>query len=211
MRPLSDLVIEMAALGLQRSDAPWRAAMRAEYAVARADGAGLSFAVGCLVASAVRLTTSREGRAWLSLHAAVLLLVVPLAAFHLGCAATGVMRMAGATDPYYVHLLQQGGEMTALAGRYRDSLPVVTLLLVLLGSVHLLIAWAILDRRWVAARLLWLAAACVVATLLAVILSIGSTPMGAALQCIALMAEAALLLAARGGDFHDNSTRKETS
>jgi len=122
----------------------WALAMQAEYEEARAAGRQLGFATGCLVAAWREMPRHAEGRLVLADHALALGLLIPVAFLQFACAIGlssgqsgiyGMLAMVGTKDPY-------------LANAQLGALPVLLVLWLLLGSAHLRLAWALLDRDW---------------------------------------------------------------
>jgi uncharacterized membrane protein YfcA len=65
----------------------------------------------------------------------------------------------------------------------------LTILLILLGSAHLAVAWAVLDRVWRRAVVLWLAAAAIAATIAGIVAATIPDAGGSAIQFAALAIE----------------------
>ena len=196
---LAPLVMALARRCLPPDGRDWGQAMQAEFDVARRDGRPLGFALGCLIAAWRRMPFHHDGRIALASHALALGLIVPIATFHLGCAVSGARFMLSGHDPYHAMLMAGGASGRALAAAYRAATPALTVLVLLLGLAHLLIAWAVLDRRWRRAATLWLVAAAIAATLVGGIGLTAPSARGIAIQLAALAIELAAipLLAAR--------------
>lgn len=129
--------------GERRRD--WADAMATEFAVAEAEGHGLSFALGCLVAAGRALPMHEEGRLALTSYGLAIGLMIPMAALQIGCALLGF--------PYLfaegAAIAAAGGAREALFGdAYRAAVPALLALPLLLGAIHLRLAWMLLDRDW---------------------------------------------------------------
>ena len=190
---VAHLVMELAVRCLPDRSRGWGQAMRAEFGLAVQDGRSLGFALGCLVATLRQMPFQSEGRLALTSHALVLGLIVPIATFHLGCALSGVKFMLSGQDQYHAMLAADAVSNGGLADAYRAATPALTVLLLLLGFAHLLIAWLILDRQWRRATIIWLVAAATSATIVGVIAAIGPSVGGIAIQLAALAIELAAI------------------
>ena len=122
--------------------AAWGEAMSSELEHIDEDDKALAFAAGCLGASlwanvAAAPPGVRLGRA------AVALVTVAYALFHLQAAMRGIGVLAGAPDPHYARLLRRSGEA---AETYRALRPFTVSLMAGTGATHLaaalfLVAW----------------------------------------------------------------------
>ena len=171
----------------------WGQAMEAEFDEALRDGKPFGFAVGCLIAGWRRFPFHPDGRLALATHGVALALLVPIATFHLGCALSGVKLMISRQDPYSAALAAGGIRGQALADGYLAATPALTVLLLSLGSAHLFIAWAILDRKWRRATVLWLATLVVAAVLIGIAITTVPGAGGLAIQFAALAIELAAI------------------
>ncbi|MDJ0277736.1 hypothetical protein QLH51_13100 [Sphingomonas sp. 2R-10] len=193
---------------LPRDGSEWGQAMSAEFDLARRDGKALGFACGCLIAAWRRLPHHAEGRIAVVSHALVLGLIVPIATFHLGCAFSGARFMLSGFDHYYAMLMASGARGRILADAYVTATPALTVLLLLLGSAHLAVAWFLLDGRWRRAAILWLVATIIAVLIVHIIATAIPNARGSAIQFAALAIELAAipLLAgwrkARAGSSH---------
>jgi hypothetical protein len=194
----AQLVMTLALRCLPRDGGEWGRAMLAEFDTARREGKPLGFAVGCLIAGWRRLPFHSEGQFALVRHALVLGLIVPIATFHLGCALSGAKLMLSGHDHYYAMLMAGGVRGHVIADAYLAATPAVTMLLLLLGSAHLIVAWSILDGRWRKAAIIWLVAAVIAAAIVGIIVTSIPGAGGSAIQFAALAIElAAIPLLAR--------------
>lgn len=139
--------------------------MRIELEEAIAEGGGLRFALGCLVASWWGMPAHDEGRFSLTAHALALGVIVPMGAFQVVGLWRGfpaLLRTGGFAAPDSL----QGYLMTSA---YQGLTPLVAVVSLLLGWAHLRLAWTLLDRDWArveAAGALSLAAAITVTILI---------------------------------------------
>lgn len=170
-------------------DSEWGRAMQAEFDTAWLEGRPLSFAVGCLWVGWQRLPFHNQGRVTLASYALALGLLVPIATFHLGCAISAGSFLLTGNDPYYSQLIARGDAGHALADAYQTATPALMGLLLLLGTVHLSLAWSVLDGRWRRVSLLWLAGATIAAAIVCVIAVTAPSVFGCAIQMAALAIE----------------------
>ena len=198
MAGAAELVMTLALHCLPRDGSKWGLAMPAEFDVARHEGRALVFACGCLIAAFRRLPLHAEGQIALVSHALVLGLIVPIATFHLGCALSGARFMVSGHDHYHAMLMASGGNGRILADAYVAATPALTLLLLLLGSAHLAVAWFLLDGQWRRAKILWLVATIIAALIVHIIATTIPNAGGRGIQFAALAIElAAIPLLAR--------------
>ena len=190
---VAHIVMSLALRCVPRDGHEWGRAMEAEFDEALRDGKSFGFAVGCLIAGWRRLPFHADGRFALANHALALGLLVPVATFHLGCALSGVKLLISGHDHYHAALAAGGIRGQALADAYLAATPALTVLLLLLGSAHLLIAWAILDGRWRRAAVLWLAAVVIAAAILGIAVTTIPGAGGIAIQFAALAIELAAI------------------
>lgn len=194
----AQLVMTLALRCLPRDGSEWGQAMLAEFDMVRGEGKPLGFAFGCLIAGWRRLPFHSEGQLALMCHALVLGLIVPIATFHLGCALSGARLLLSGHDHYHAMLTAGGVRGHVLADAYLAATPALMILLLLLGSAHLAIAWAILDGRWRRAAMIWLVAAVIAAAIVGIIATSIPGAGGSAIQFAALAIElAAIPLLAR--------------
>lgn len=194
----AQLVMTLALRCLPRDGNDWGRAMLAEFDMARRDGKPLGFAFGCLIAGWRRLLFHSEGQFALVRHVLALGLIVPIATFHLGCALSGARFMLSGHDHYHAMLMASGVRVHVLADAYLAATPALTMLLLLLGSAHLAVAWSILDGQWRRAAIIWLVAAVIAATIVGIIVTSIPGAGGSAIQFAALAIElAAIPLLAR--------------
>ena len=144
----------------------WAAAMRVEFDEAIVNGTGFTFALGCLRAAWQELPFYGDGRLRLASYALALGLIAPLAMVNIACSLPGFNFMAQGHDHYYATLASGSLQDRELASAYKAAVPVMTALIVLLGLLHLMIAWTILQRRFLRLAVLWPATALVALVLL---------------------------------------------
>jgi hypothetical protein len=173
------------------NDSEWGHAMQAEFNAARLEGCPLAFAIGCLWTGWQRLPLHNKGRFILAGHALALGLLVPIATFHLGCAISAARFLLTGRDPYYGMLIAQGDAGRALANAYQAATPALMVLLLLLGTVHLSLAWSVLDGRWRRVSLLWMTGATIAAAIVCIIAVTAPSVFGSAVQLAALALELA--------------------
>lgn len=188
-RPTARMVMALALALMRDQDRRWAQAMALEFEQAGQDGHGLRFAWGCTTVALRRLTGSSAGWHLLVRHAVAVAVLLPMALFHLGCAMHGLRCWALDRDPYLAALEAGDAGQRVIAIAYRTWSPPILLGLVLLGGLHILIAWRIAASDWHRARRGMIAAALVVAGLLACIAAIHPTAWGMMLQGVALAAE----------------------
>ncbi|MDQ1228807.1 hypothetical protein [Sphingomonas sp. SORGH_AS_0879] len=174
---------------MRQDDRCWAHAMGAEFEEAERDGQGLRFAMGCLGVAARRLTGSGRGWHFLTRHGVALAIILPFALFHLGCALRGLRYWLAGGDPYVAALSAGDAGQRLIAVAYRTWSPWIALLLVVLGTLHIVIAWRIACCQWRGARHAMIAAILVVAGLLLCIAVVHPTPGGMVLQAVALAVE----------------------
>lgn len=176
----------------------WAEAMAAEFDIVMEDARALPFALGCLAMAWRDLPRHRHGRFMLANHALVLGVIVPLATFHLACAVSGARFLLRGPDHYYRMLMVGDLHQQSMAQAYREAMPVLAVLLLLLGAGHLLIAWNALACRWRRVMWLWFMEGIVAAALVAAITLTIPSALGMAVQLAALGVElCALPLLAR--------------
>lgn len=189
----AQLVMTLALRCLPRDGSEWGRAMLAEFDMARQDGKPLGFALGCLIAGWRRLPFHDEGRLALMRHILALGLIVPIATFHFGCALSGAKLLLSGHDHYHAMLMEGDVRGHVLADAYLAAAPALTLLLLLLGSAHLAVAWSILDGRWRRAAIIWLGAAVIAAAILGIVVTTIPNAGGRAIQFAALAIELAAI------------------
>ncbi len=189
----AQLVMTLALRCLPRDDGEWGQAMLAEFDMAWRDGKPLGFAFGCLIAGWRRLPFHSDGQLALVCHTLALGLIVPIATFHLGCALSGAKFILSGHDHYHAMLMAGGVRGHALADAYLAATPALTMLLLLLGSAHLAVAWSILVGRWRRAAIIWLVATVIAAAIVGIIVATIPIAGGSAIQLAALAIELAAI------------------
>lgn len=189
----AQLVMTLALRCLPRDGSEWGQAMLAEFDIARREGKPLGFAFGCLIAGWRRLPFHGEGQLALVCHVLALGLIVPIATFHLGCALSGARFLLSGHDHYHAMLMAGGVRGHVLADAYLAATPALTMLLLLLGSAHLAVAWSILDGRWRRAAIIWLVAAAIAAAIVGTVVTTIPDAGGSAIQFAALAIELAAI------------------
>lgn len=190
---VAELVMTLALRCLPRDGNEWGRAMLAEFDMARRGGKPLGFAFGCLIAGWRRLPFHSEGQFALVRHTLALGLIVPIATFHLGCALSGARFMLSGHDHYHAMLMSGGVRGHVLADAYLAATPTLTMLLLLLGSAHLAVAWSILDGRWRRAAIIWLVATAIATAIVGIIVATIPDTGGSAIQFAALAIELAAI------------------
>lgn len=141
---LSRAILTLATLCMRSRDYGWGIAMRSELEEAIADGGGLRFAFGCLVASWGRMPAHDEGRFSLTIHAFALGLIVPIGSFQVVGLWHGFPAMLSIGD-FAVPNSLQGYLMTSA---YQGLTPLIAVVSLVLGGAHLRLAWTLLDCDW---------------------------------------------------------------
>lgn len=170
---------------------PWGQAMRAELDHISAPGNALIFATGCLRAGVIQRLNDGRTRHF-SGRMIVAAVGLTCAAFHLGCALSGVdVLRGGRLDPVATRL---AGDASTAVGAYRDVRPLIVLLIAALGIAHIVVAWQIWRARLRAFLAAWLIGAALAAVLGGCILIFACTGDGIVIQLVGLMAQAAVVL-----------------
>lgn len=144
---LSRLVLAVAVRSLPTHRRGWGMAMEAEFAATVADRRVLGFALGCLGMAWRMLPTHAEGRGMLARHALAIGLLLPVAAVLL----TGVL--GGVSGFHAAEIVTHGPAMPAGTGvpvtaANRAGVPGLMILLLVLASGHVRLAWLVLERDW---------------------------------------------------------------
>ncbi len=128
---------------LGSSHREWGLAMQLEFGAATAEGRGLSFAAGCLLAAFRELPRHHHGQFALINHALTLGVLVPMAALHI-LSAAGLPSTAG------IHSLldHSHAQNPYLARAQLAAVPSLLIIWLVLGAAHLRLAWVLLDRDW---------------------------------------------------------------
>lgn len=114
----------------------WGLAMRSELEEAIERGQGLTFALGCIMASLTERFARSPGRFAPARGVIALALIGPVTVFYLGCAWSAWRLLSLGDDPYLSALRRSDSDMTAAAA-YLGSAPIFMGLLFLLASAHL--------------------------------------------------------------------------
>jgi hypothetical protein len=120
--------------------------MQAEFEVVVETGEPLSFASGCLLSAIRELPAHEEGRFALASYILAVGVIVPV----------GVLLLASVTQGFpFLAPMEAGANSILGDGRPADinaanqtGLPLLALLTLVLGTGHLYMAWAMLDRDW---------------------------------------------------------------
>ena len=140
------LALAVRAMGDRRR--AWGEAMQAELEVAIADGAALSFAVGCLVAALRELPSLPEGRIALASHALALGLIVPAAAVSLWMGLIGYPYLAFGEVGISGFFAGESEQIPLLVYGEGGMVPALTMIVLLEAAGQLLLAWFLLERNW---------------------------------------------------------------
>ena len=141
---LSRAAMALASTCLGERHREWARAMEIELEAAIADGHGLHFSLGCLVASWRELPACVEGRLLLARYALALGLILPVAAFLSSSALLGFPQV----DLGHGMVGSAGSAVPVLNDGNRTAAPVITLLVLLVAASQLVLAWFLLDRDW---------------------------------------------------------------
>jgi hypothetical protein len=159
----------------------WARAMAGEFAAAEDEGAGLSFAAGCLLAAWAELPVHAEGRRVIGAYLLALGLMVPLAAL-----------LVADTALFPGHV---GAGSALVNDGNRVAVPVLAALLPLLGAGQLGLAWATAERDWARVAVLGRWSAAATATLVAFTAVVFRYDTGVLLHAAALGVELAAVAA----------------
>ena len=167
--------------------------MRAELDHIAAPNAALAFAAGCLrTAVAQRAGDHATRQGWG--RALVVIIGLLCAAFHLGCALSGIEVLhGGRLDPMAAQLTGDGSGPAVLAA-YIDVRPSMVLLIAALGITHIVVAWQAWRGRLRAFFAAWLIGTVLAIMLSGCILIFARTTSGIMLQMAGLLAQAAAVL-----------------
>ncbi len=186
---LARIAMTLAMALMRDHERDWAQAMAIEFEQAEREGQGLGFALGCGTVALRGLVTSFAGWHVVTRYGLALVVLLPMALFHLGCAVHGLRCWLFDSDPYLAMLQSGNAGQRTIAVAYRNWSPVILAGLIALGTLHILIAWWITACEWRRVGLAMIAAILVVAGLMLAIAAIHPTPWGMALQGIALLAE----------------------
>jgi hypothetical protein len=125
----------------------WALAMRVEFEAARAEGEGLAFATGCLIAAWGEMPKHAEGRLVLANYALALGLLIPMGVlqFTLALGFPSVFIGGGGVNPM---LPSAASQNPLVAWSQLSSVPCLLALWLLLGISHLRLAWVLVDGDW---------------------------------------------------------------
>lgn len=187
------MLCRMALSCLPPGQQAWGRAMRAELDQIGSAGAALTFAAGCLKVGVMQ-RLSDGATLHLSGRAVVVAVGLICAAFHLGCALSGVEVLRdGRLDPVLTQLTNDVSTPAAAAA-YRSVRPLMVLLIAALGITHITVAWRIWRRRLDGFFLAWLIGTVLAVVLSGCILVFARSTSGIVLQLAGLMAQAAAVL-----------------
>lgn len=145
---LSRTLMKLAVHTLGHRRQEWALAMEAEFEAAQQDGQPLAFAFGCLIAAYRELPAHEEGRFAMASQVLALAVIVPVAALMISSL------LSGFPASYLGHpggdglLATDGGQGPLLNEANRSAVPALAMLVLLLASLNLRIAWLALDRDW---------------------------------------------------------------
>jgi hypothetical protein len=179
---------------LGESRREWTQAMRAEFEVARAEGDGLAFATGCLIAAWGEMPKHPEGRHVLANYALALGLLIPMAAFQFASAFGFASTMEGPVSEGI--FLPRAAPNPFVSYPQVSALPCLLVLWLLLGLGHLRLAWVLVERDW--ARVIK-TSAMIGATTVTLIMFMGTLLLdltSVVLQSVAMAVELTALVAA---------------
>jgi hypothetical protein len=163
---VSRTVMALAVYTLGEHRREWAGAMQAEFEAAREDGKPLAFALGCLMTACRELPRHEGGRFAVASHVLALGVIVPIAALTITSVLTGFP--SSYLGHVGVHQLLEagGGTGPVLSEGNRFAIPSLALLLLLLSTLHLRVAWLALNRDWMRLRAVGALSAAGTATLL---------------------------------------------
>lgn len=144
--PVSRALMALAVDLLGESRREWALAMRVEFEAARAEGQGLAFATGCLIAASREMPKHSEGRHVLANHALALGLLIPMAAFQFASAFGFASTIEGPVSEGI--FLPRAAQNPFVSYPQLRALPCLLVLWLLLGMSHLRLAWVLVERDW---------------------------------------------------------------
>jgi hypothetical protein len=139
------LLLAVRSLGPHRS--VWAQAMLAEFEVAEADGQPFSYAFGCLLGAWKTMPYHVAGRFALASHVVCLGIFLPVGAMFLVAAISG-FPFVDAGDGISGFLFGTGTHASLLNPGTQMLAPAFGLVMIMLTTCHLSLAWWVLDRNW---------------------------------------------------------------
>ncbi|MXO89139.1 hypothetical protein [Alteraurantiacibacter aestuarii] len=121
--------------------------MRAEFHVAVLEGRPFAFAAGCLVAAWSEMPNHGEGRLVLTNYAVALGLLIPMAVLQFAL-AFGSSSVFFGGEAFSSVLLAGATHHPLLASSQIKAAPCLLALWLMLGTGHLHLAWALVERNW---------------------------------------------------------------
>lgn len=142
---VSQVLMTLAVRSLGESRREWALAMRVEFVAARAEGEGLRFALGCLIAAWGEMPKHAEGRHVLANYAIAIGLLIPMAALLFALTVGFSSALMGERNGV---LLAGATQNPVLASSQISAVPCLLILWLLLGLGHLRLAWVLVERDW---------------------------------------------------------------
>lgn len=142
--PQALMVLAVNLLGESRRD--WGQAIQVEFEVARAEGEGLAFASGCVLAAWGEMLKHPEGRHVLADYAFALGLLIPMAAFQFASAFGLASTIEGPLSEAI--FLPKAASNPFVSYPQVSALPCLLVLWLLLGLSHVRLAWVLVERDW---------------------------------------------------------------
>src|SRR5690606_20902064 len=142
--PQALMVLAVNLLGESRSD--WGQAIQVEFEVARAEGEGLAFASGCVLAAWGEMLKHPEGRHVLADYAFALGLLIPMAAFQFASAFGLASTIEGPLSEAI--FLPKAASNPFVSYPQVSALTCLLVLWLLLGLSHVRLAWVLVERDW---------------------------------------------------------------
>lgn len=145
---LARFLMALAVYALGNTRREWAHGMQIEFEAAQADGKPLAFAFGCLLTACRELPVHEAGRFAIASHVLALGVIVPIAAVEIACVVTGFpTSYLGQVGPHAVFGPDSGHAPLLNEGTF-FAIPSLGLLVLLLATLNLRIAWLALERDW---------------------------------------------------------------
>lgn len=142
---LARILMTLASCCLGDARREWALAMQGEFEAAADAGKPLAFAAGCVLAACREMPRHDEGRFVLSRYGLALCLLIPVAGLQLLC-AVGYAFPRGSR--LYDAPTLSSAQALYVTHAYLGAVPLLLSLWLLLGVLHLGLAWSLLECDW---------------------------------------------------------------